>query len=78
MKVTMKHMYKTPSGLLGTYWPWLMTLKWFWLKTLDLRPWDLKTKDKNKHDSISLKYDLIQQSQEGNKDQLLHSVLWHA
>ena len=40
----MKRMYKTPSGLLGTYWPWLMTLKWFWLKTLDLRPWDLKTK----------------------------------
>ena len=35
-------------------------------------------KNKNKHDSITLLYDLIQQSQEGNKDQLLHSVLWHA
>ena len=35
-------------------------------------------KNKNKYDSMTLLYDLIQQSQEGNKDQLLHSVLWHA
>ena len=42
------------------------------------KTWDLKTKNKNKYDSISLWYDLIQLSQEGNKDQLLHSVLWHA
>ena len=35
-------------------------------------------KNKNKYDSITLLYDLIQQSQEVNKDQPLHSVLWHA
>jgi len=38
----------------------------------------LQDKNKNKHDSITLLYDLIQQSQEGDQDQLLHLVLWHA
>ena len=46
MKITMKHMYILPSGLLGTHWPWLMTLKWFWLKTLDLRPGTSRQKQK--------------------------------
>jgi len=46
MKITMKHMYIPPSGLLGTHWPWLMTLKWFWLKTLDLRPGTSRQKQK--------------------------------
>ena len=67
----MKHIYIPPSGLLGTH--GLLTHDI--AKTFDRNPrpktLDFKTKQ-NKCDTSSLTDDLIQQSQEGNKDQLLH------
>ena len=46
MKITMKHMYIPPSGLLGTHWTWTHDLAVILTQNPRPKTWDLKTKIK--------------------------------